>query len=239
MRQIAVLFSVFVLCSRAQEHQQGDRQARGGPGGGRPGMMRMSPSMRILDIDQDGVISAAEILQASANLAKLDVNHDGKITEEEVRPQGRGGGGGGGDTASASPEETVAMFMKFDRNGDGKLTKDEVPERMQGIFARNDTNEDGVLTREELLQGATRQAQAAGRREGPAGGGMMRSDPVFAALDANQDGEISQSEWKVAAKVLAKLDKNGDGQLTADEIRPNFPGRGGRPGGGPDHDNHD
>lgn len=236
MKQIAVLFSVFVLCSQAQEHQDEPR-GRGGPGGGRPGMMRMSPLIRTLDIDHDGVISAAEIQQASTNLAKLDVNQDGKITEDEVRPQGRNGGGG--DTASASPEETVAMYMKFDRNGDGKLTKSEVPERMQGIFARNDTNEDGVLTREELLQGATRQAQAAGRREGPTGGGMMRSDPVFAALDANQDGEISQSEWKVAAKALAKLDRNGDGQLTADEIRPTFPGGGGRPGGGPDHDNHD
>ena len=31
-------------------------------------------------------------------------------------------------------EETVKSLMAFDANGDGKLQKSEVPERMQGIF---------------------------------------------------------------------------------------------------------
>ena len=69
-----------------------------------------------------------------------------------------------------------------------------------------------------------------GARGGP--GGFMRMSPIFQALDTDEDGELSKSEIKNAAKSLRKLDKNKDGQLTADEVRPNFPQGGpGGPGG--------
>lgn len=236
MKRALILAVVVALSGFSQE---GERRGRG-PGGG--GMRMMPPSMRILDADQDGLISAAEIKQAPSKFAALDQNGDGKLTEDEVRPQGgppRGEGGPRGEAGAASPEDTANALMQFDKNKDGKLTKDEVPERMQGVFARNDVNKDGSLTREELVQGATKQSQTAeraeGGRRGPGGPGgrgmMMRMDPVFAALDADQNGEISQAEWKSAPAALAKLDKNQDGQLSSDEVRPNFPG-GGFPGGG-------
>lgn len=75
-----------------------------------------------------------------------------------------------------------------------------------------------------------------GRRGGLGPEGMMRL-PIIAAIDADQDGTISKEEIDNAAAALRKLDKNGDGKLTFDEMRPNFalgfgrPGEG-RPGGG-------
>ncbi|TWU05510.1 EF-hand domain-containing protein [Stieleria varia] len=76
---------------------------------------------------------------------------------------------------------------------------------------------------------------------GPGGGPemMMRMMPVLAALDADHDGKISKSEIDNAAVALRTLDKNSDGQLTAEELRPEFPGRGpggpeGRGPGGPE-----
>lgn len=40
-------------------------------------------------------------------------------------------------------------FARWDRNGDGKLTRDELPQQVRGNFDRVDTNGDGVITREE------------------------------------------------------------------------------------------
>ena len=54
----------------------------------------------------------------------------------------------------------------------------------------------------------------------------MRLDPILAALDTNSDGELSAAEVAAAPAALRKLDKNGDGQLTEDEVRFNFGGRG-------------
>ncbi|MBX3438313.1 MAG: hypothetical protein KF861_12540 [Planctomycetaceae bacterium] len=61
--------------------------------------------------------------------------------------------------------------------------------------------------------------------------------PVMAALDTNKDGELSAEEIANASVALKSLDKNDDGKLTPDEVRPQFAFRGGRgPQGGPPED---
>ena len=52
--------------------------------------------------------------------------------------------------------------------------------------------------------------------------GIMRVLPIMTALDADGNGEISDAEIKVSVTALKKLDKNKDGKLTAEELRPNF-----------------
>jgi len=46
----------------------------------------------------------------------------------------------------------------------------------------------------------------------------------MATLDTNHDGVLSAEEIANAAASLLKLDKNGDGKLTQDEMRPPRPG---------------
>jgi hypothetical protein len=81
-----------------------------------------------------------------------------------------------------------------------------------------------------------------GNREGRPGGQGQRPmiPPLMAALDANHDGVIDEDEIKNASEALRKLDKNGDGKITMEEVRPQRPGgpsgpegaapRGDRPG---------
>ena len=44
------------------------------------------------------------------------------------------------------------MFDRMDRNSDGKLADDEVPERMKSNLSRIDTNGDGTVTKAEFTR---------------------------------------------------------------------------------------
>ena len=86
--------------------------------------------------------------------------------------------------------------------------------------------------RRQRPSGASRErgSQSGGRGGQGGPGGFMRMFPVMSALDSDGNGEISYEEIKGAVVALKKLDKNKDGKLTEDELRPNFGGRGGASG---------
>lgn len=59
--------------------------------------------------------------------------------------------------------------------------------------------------------------------DGPPGGGKMPVIPIMSALDVNTNGIIDSNEIANASAELLTLDKNGDGKLSADELKPQFP----------------
>ena len=78
-------------------------------------------------------------------------------------PRGPSGGGGGRGGASRGGNQTnrpavrrpsffkAAQLQQLDRNKDKKITKEEIPERMQTlILGRVDTNKDGLIDEAEL-----------------------------------------------------------------------------------------
>jgi Ca2+-binding EF-hand superfamily protein len=217
-----------------------------GPGAGQAApmtMMQSSPVLNAIDVNHDGTISADELSHASERLKTLDKNGDGKLTRDEAgvtmpaRGRGpggeRGGPGGRGEEADAPPipgptaDELLATLLSYDKNKDGKLDKAEVPQRLQGMFDRGDTDKNGIMDGAELRKLAADQAAAPvapqGRRGGGPGGGrggFGPFDPAANALDTDHNGEISAEEIANAATSLKSLDKNGDGTITEDEVRP-------------------
>ena len=79
-------------------------------------------------------------------------------------------------------------------------------------------------------QGGGKGEQGGPGQGGPGQGGQRAVPPLMAALDANHDGVIDEKEIANASNALKSLDKNSDGKLTPDEIRPRIAGQGG-PGG--------
>lgn len=62
------------------------------------------------------------------------------------------------------------------------------------------------------------------REGGPDGPGhKMMVPPLIVALDANKDGTISADEIANASAAIKSLDKNGDGAVQMEELRPKPP----------------
>jgi len=108
--------------------------------------------------------------------------------------------------------------------------------RMMPVLMALDTDQDGIISASEIANAATAllildkngdnklSAEECGLgipHPADAALGFMRLHPVLAALDSNHDGEISASEILNAPAALLGLDKNRDGQLSEGELLPN------------------
>lgn len=139
----------------------------GGGGSGFGGRRPLNPVLLVLDKDRNGTLSSEEIAGASAALKTLDKNGDGQITREEFRPTQ--GGPGGGAPGGGGPGDFIARLMENDKNKDGKLSKEELPERMQRVLERADTSGDGALDKAEIDAMAKRFTAGRGGQGGPGG----------------------------------------------------------------------
>lgn len=193
----------------------------GGRFGGGRGFRRGNPMFTAIDADADGSISKAELRKAVAALAKLDVDGDGNITQEEAGAGGPGGPGGPmGDSA-----QMINQIMTQDKNRDGKLTLDEVDERTAMMLQRADQNGDQAIDRAELTTAMEQMRQrfgggpgAGGQAFGGRGGDMTER---IMALDKNGDGKISTDEApdsEQARGMLRRADEDGNGEVDAKEM---------------------
>ncbi len=202
-------------------------ESQGRPSGpGRPSLI-----VAALDTNKDGDLSVEELANAPVALKSLDKNKDGKLAAEEMRPAPA--------PVIVPASDIVSRLMEFDRNSDGKLALSELPARMKSLVKDADTNKDSVLTQSELTV-FTKKQEAIRRKEteqrekaeaerqkaegttppAPRPGGPGRVAPIVAAMDINKDGEVSTEEMAGAAVSLKTLDKNSDGKITPEELRP-------------------
>ncbi|HET6327527.1 MAG TPA: EF-hand domain-containing protein [Planctomycetaceae bacterium] len=131
---------------------------------------------------------------------------------------------GGAKADSRAVDAIVSQLMAFDKNKDGKLTRDEVTdERLQRLFDRADANKDGVVTKEELSAFATKLAAeesaggGRGRGFGPGGpggpgsfGGPPRPGqilPPFLQQELKLTADQKQQITSLQKEVDEKLDK--------------------------------
>ena len=184
-KTLSVVLAVLFLSPVAFGEDKPKREGPGGrnpslrqaKGGARPemagAMAQRLPLMMALDADKDGSISASEIENASKTSAKLDKDGDGALSPEELRPdfsamddgemvrQGRPGANG-----PPAGEMIARMFEQRDADKDGKLSGDEIPERMQQNLSRVDENGDGAIDVSEMEKAKVKLGERAGKMRG-------------------------------------------------------------------------
>lgn len=154
------------------------------------------------------------------------------------------------DAKADGPAREHSLFDSLDKNTDGKLNADEVPQDKRGLFDRllrnADKDKDGNLSKDEFAQGMQerrgRGPGAEGTREGR---GNRRPDPerMFSRLDKNSDGKLTKDEAPEERPerfehMLKNADKDKDGAVSKDEMKAHFEerrkqaGGPGGPGGG-------
>ncbi len=138
-----------------------------------------------LDANRDGKIDAAEIDMAVVNLRKLDRDGDGSIQGDELgapplrRPFAGRGDAPRPDGAGATdrPPRRLPALIDLDADGDGKISKEEAPERMRERFGQIDTDGDGFLDKAEQDELTRRLRDRFSRPGGDAAGGGRQREP--------------------------------------------------------------
>jgi hypothetical protein len=134
-----------------------DSDSSGGPGGGggRGAMMRFDR----MDTDNSGDVTFEEFsAMLKSRVGDADADKDGKITVDELAAE-----------IEKIRAERMAQRLidRFDTDGDGVLTAAEVDSRQKKMFALLDKNDDGKIEKDEMPQN---KGGRWGRRWGHGGG---------------------------------------------------------------------
>ena len=146
----------------------------------------------------DGPLTRAEVeARVEARFARADANHDGFVTEEEVRL--------GAEQRRANRQH---------RRG----------ERRAQLFERLDADHDGSISREEFearpaMRGGERRGPRLGHRGGRGGAMMARFGArAFERMDLDRDGRVALAEAERAAlERFDRVDSNRDGAISLEE----------------------
>lgn len=136
-----------------------------------------------------------------------------------AQQEGKNSATGRGTTKQATARRVKTFWKNADTNKDGVVDLKEYLAVQKKTFDRMDANGDGKLTPQEFAtprREGSRAEKPAGDRAGQ-GQGIKK---IFANADANGDGKISRDEAPAQiSNQFDKIDGNGDGFLTVQEIQ--------------------
>lgn len=98
------------------------------------------------------------------------------------------------------------LLAKYDANGDRTISVEEITRKRERVFGLMDINQDGTVSLDEYqtLDVRKREMVVAAR---------------FKKLDLNGDGTLTGGEYTAYAGAFFDIDSDGNGKLSAEEIK--------------------
>lgn len=189
----------------------GEPGAAGAPGGKGPGAgapegrgAEMRRRLKEMDKDGDGKITREEWTGLAEGFDRNDRNKDGVLDGQDFAAGGGAGMQGGG---RIDPELVKARWKAMDKDGDGKVSRDEYTGEFP--FERVDQDKDGFLTEADLK----------GFKGPGAGPTQEELERRFGELDKDASGKVEAAECPEANRErMLKADADGDGALSKEEF---------------------
>jgi len=108
------------------------------------------------DSNGDGIVTKAEFTEARAKMFdRLDRNHDGYLSKDD-KPRFS-------LRKSENGNRLQQMVLMLDKDGDGRISRDEFVNSPSLLFERADTNHDGAVDAAELAAFRTLMASRSGK----------------------------------------------------------------------------
>lgn len=163
-------------------------------------------------------------------LADFDLNHDGKITRDELKKAlaqrfAQAGGGVHGLTEAQFVKaqqpffdaEVARQFRKLDWNKDGVLSLDEFRQGLRVRFDKLDRDGSGAI----VCRAASAATATGGAPRRGAGGAVIK---FCQEADLNHDGKVTRDEFdRAVAARYAAIVKGGKGMTQAEFIQSEQP----------------
>jgi Ca2+-binding EF-hand superfamily protein len=177
---------------------------------------------KMLDRNKNGYLDKGEVQVPPFRFVSwerlADANQDGMVTEREfIAFAEMLDSLTGLRVAVEVTDYKRSLFQLIDADGDGKLGRRELMEAWKALPKRADGYEMNNMPRVFRIEVRAGRAELADQDRPKRYVPPERGPIWFRRMDRNRDGDVSLAEWLGTREEFARIDKDGDGMISAEE----------------------
>jgi Ca2+-binding EF-hand superfamily protein len=170
----------------------------------------------MMDRDGDGKLFEKELIAYLDRMKELQESALRSCASLAIKDQGRGlfdlvDANSDGRLGVRELRQMVKLVDQLDRDGDGQISRGEIPHKYRVDVRRGPTRGDDFANRRVVVL----RQRLADQRQLP-----QRAGPLwFQKMDRNHDGDVSRREFLGTDEEFHKIDRDGDGLISVEEAQ--------------------